>query len=116
MTDRDTFMQAESYPVTLADGIVVDVKDDQSSFFDYTDHDESCDYVGLIVTDPQTGAQVDLWAIGIPEHWSGLDSRAHLWNAYLAGDGALLEIVRAERDRELAESAHAAACDIITVA
>lgn len=116
MEDRETFMQAEDYPVTLVDGIVVrvDQDDDDGYMVDGTFYE--CAMVGIVVTDGRTGAEASLFSIAVPSHYSGMDCRAQLWGDYLDCGTDLLREVRSARDRELAERAYWAACDVVTVA
>jgi hypothetical protein len=76
--------------------------------------DESTQCVGVTVEDPGSGAWESVWGIGIPDHWSGMDCREHLWESVVGGYHDLLRAVRAQRDAELRERAEWEARDVMT--
>jgi hypothetical protein len=114
--DRADFIYADEYPVTLADGITVDVQDDPDGYLSAGDDEpDDTQYVYVVVEDPATGAFDSLGGIGIPAHLSGYDACRVIWDVIGPDCCGLIDDVRRDRDREVAERAHWAARDVVTV-
>lgn len=114
--DRAAFMAAD-FPLTLDDGIVINVLDDADGYLSAGDSEdvEHTEYLGVTVDDPQTDSHESLWSIGIPDHYSGEQTRAELWSHVVGPEFYdLLGSVRRQRATELAERDEWAARDTVT--
>lgn len=115
--DRERILAAEPYPVELADGITVELLEDEDGYRFHAEEGDRFDYVGTIVRDPATGVVDSLWGTGVEKHWSGERVRRHIIRHVLDGNGGydLLGRVRRAAERERNEAAEWAARGVVTL-